>query len=344
MPPYKRRAFSGTIRLMRVAAITFLVLAAALGAAGIVTLGRTSGGFSIPALTQPRRPTPPGAPTEPRTSTLLIVGVPGAGNPAPDLTDTILLARLTSRPPAPAQLRLVSVPRDLAVVGPSGTLQRINSISSAVQTARDEWPGLTALSTTVERVTGITPEHALRVDLSVFRDVVDLLGGLNVAIPEPIVDPHYPTAGGGTETFRIEAGWRYLDAPAAEKYVRTRFGGRGDFDRVRRQQLVVEAIHKKITALSPLTDLSTVLKLLSIVKRRTATTLTLDEMRSLLEESRGLTTANVFVLELASDPVGLLRATNIGGAQVLVPRRGETDYTDIHERIRSFLPENVRRE
>ncbi len=322
---------------MRVAPITLLVLAAAVGAAGLTVLQRTSGGFAIPALTAPRRPTPPGAPTEPRTSTLLIVGIPGAGNPAPDLTDMILVARFTSRPPASAQLRLVSVPRDLAVKGPSGTLQRINSISSAAQTATDEWQGLTALSAIVKSVTGVTPDHVLRVDLAVFRDVVDLLGGINVDIPEPVADPHFPTAGGGTETFRIEAGWRYLDAATAEKYVRTRFGGRGDFDRVRRQQLVGEAIHKKITALNPLTDLSTVLKLLSIVKRRTATTLTLDEMRSLMEESRGLTTANVFVLELASDPVGLLRGMNIGGAQVLVPRRGETDYTDIHERIRSFF-------
>lgn len=323
---------------MRRTSFTLSVLAAAVATVGLVALRRTSGGFTIPALSAPRHPAAiASAPAEHRTTTVLIVGIPGAGNPAPDLTDTILIARFTSRPPASTQLRLVSVPRDLAVVGPSGTLQRINGVSKTAQTATDEWPGLTALSATVARVTGITPDHVLRVDLAVFRDVVEVLDGINVEVPEPIVDPHFPTADGGTETFRIEAGWRYLDAATAEKYVRTRFGGRGDFDRVRRQQLVVQAIHKKITALHPLTDLSTVLKLLSIVKHRTATTLTLDEMRSLLEESRGLTTANVFVLELASDPVGLLGTTIIGGAQMLIPRRGETDYTDIHERIRALF-------
>lgn len=323
---------------MRLAPTAVLVLAAAVGAAGVITLRRTSGGFMTAALTAPRREAVRAdAPAERRSTTVLVVGIPGAGNPAPDLTDTILLARLNSRPPDQPQLRIVSIPRDLAVVGPSGTLQRINSIYSAAKTAPDEWRGLTALNEIVEQVTGITPDHVLRVDLAVFRDVVELLGGINIEIPEPIADPHFPAADGGTETFRIEAGWRYLDAATAEKYVRTRFGGRADFDRVRRQQLVVEAIHRKITALNPLTDLATILKLLSIVKHRTATTFTLDEMRSLLERSRDLTTANVFVLELASDPAGLLTGANVGGAQVLLPRRGTTDYTDIRERIHTFF-------
>lgn len=323
---------------MRLTSTAVFILAAAVGAAGVITLHRTSGGFMTAALTAPRREgAKADAPAERRTTTVLIVGIPGAGNPAPDLTDTVLLTRITSGSSGLPQLRLVSIPRDLAVVGSSGTLQRINGIYSAAKTEPDEWRGLAALNETVKRVTDITPDHVLRVDLAVFRDVVELLGGINVEIPDPIADPHFPAADGGTEIFRIEAGWRYLDAATAEKYVRTRFGGRGDFDRVRRQQLVVEAIHKKITALNPLTDLATILKLLSIVKHRTATTLTLDEMRSLLEGSRTLTTANVFVLELASDPAGLLSGTNLGGAQVLIPRRGETDYTDIRERIRAFF-------
>lgn len=326
------------MRLMRLTPIAVFTLTAAVGAAGAILLYRTPGGFMTAALTAPSRPAASaGAPAERRTTTTLIVGIPGAGNPAPDLTDTILLARLSSEPSLQPQLRLVSIPRDLAVVGPSETLRRINSIYSAAKTAPDERKGLMALSETVKRVTGVAPDHVLRVDLAVFRDVVDLLGGINVEVPESIADPHFPTANSGTETFRIEAGWRYLDAATAEKYVRTRFGGRGDFDRVRRQQLVVEAIHRKVTALNPLTDLATILKLLSIVKRRTATTFTLDEMRSLLEDSRKLTTANVFVLELASDPAGLLSGANVDGAQVLLPRRGTTDYTDIRERVHAFF-------
>ncbi|MBI3304923.1 LCP family protein [Candidatus Parcubacteria bacterium] len=324
------------MRLPKTAALGALGLA---GFAGLVVLARSENEFAVAirsaaGFNETRRQSP--APSS-FTARILVAGIPGEGNPAPDLTDTILVAQLTHTPPAAPTLQLVSIPRDLAVAGSDGALQRVNSIYAEAKARHQPTATVATLKEIVERVIRLPIPNAALVDLTAFREVVSVLGGVNVEVPETIADHLFPTAGGGTETFAIEAGWRYLDAATAEKYIRTRHGGRGDFDRVRRQQYVLEAIHKKILGLNPLADLHTILELTTILRRRVLTDLAIDDVRRLLEESRGLVSANVRVLDLASDPAGLVEGDRLGEAQVVRPRAGWTDYTEIQKRVGDFF-------
>lgn len=309
------------------------------GLAGIMALASSENEFaaairSVTGFTETQRQTaiPP-----PFTVRILVVGIPGEGNPAPDLTDTILAIQLVHMPPAAPTLQLVSIPRDLAVTGSDGALRRINGIYAEAKLRQEPTAAVATLKTEVERVLGLPIPHAALIDLTAFREIVSVLGGVNVEVPETIVDPAFPTANGGTETFAIEAGWRYLDAQTAEKYIRTRHGGRGDFDRIRRQQYVLEAIHKKILGLNPFADLHAILELTRILMRRVLTDLAIEDIRQLFEESRGLISANVRVLDLASDPAGLVMGDRLGEAQVVRPRAGWTNYTEIQKRVRDFF-------
>ncbi|MBI4385307.1 LCP family protein [Candidatus Parcubacteria bacterium] len=324
------------MRLPKTAVLYALGLA---GFAGLVVFARSGNEFAVAirsaaGFNEARRQSP--APSS-FAARVLVVGMPGEGNPAPDLTDTILVAQLTHTPPAAPTLQLVSIPRDLAVTGADGVLERINSIYAQAKTREQPSAAVTALKQAVERVIRLPIAYTALVDLTALREVVGALDGINVEIPETITDPDFPTANGGTETFTIESGWRYLDAETAEKYVRTRHGGRGDFDRVRRQQYVLEAIHKKILGLNPLADLHTMLELTRILRRRVLTDLALEDIHRLLEESRGLVSANVHVLDLASDPAGLVVGDRLGEAQVVRPRAGWTDYSEIQKRVGDFF-------
>jgi polyisoprenyl-teichoic acid--peptidoglycan teichoic acid transferase len=78
-------------------------------------------------------------------------------------------------------------------------------------------------------------------------DMVDLIGGIYIDVPQPIDDYCYPTADYGCERLRIEAGEHHFYGDMALKYARVRRTAGGDFDRARRQQQVIDAILDRAT-------------------------------------------------------------------------------------------------
>lgn len=154
-------------------------------------------------------------------------------------TDTIMVATLD---PVTMQAGVLSIPRDLWVPIPGYTENRINT-AHALGDAYGHPGGGPALAVeTVEYNLGIDIDYYVRVNFQAFIDLVDLIGGIDIEVPELIDDSCYPTPDYGCERLLIEPGAYHFYGDMALKYARTRHSSGGDFDRARRQQQVVRAI------------------------------------------------------------------------------------------------------
>ncbi len=197
-------------------------------------------------------PTPEFTPTPAPTLTLsadvmnvLVMGVdrPEAGQG--ENTDTIMVVSVNR---ANGAVTMLSIPRDLWVFipsSPNGTYSRINTAHrTGVRTGYPGGgPGL--LIATIEHNFGISIDHWVRVDFNGFVRAVDTLGGVTVSVP-CTVNLRYRAPQTVSDTLEIilEPGVYRMDGATALRYVRTRRGG-SDFDRARRQQLMLKALWKE---------------------------------------------------------------------------------------------------
>ena len=86
------------------------------------------------------------------------------------------------------------------------------------------------------------------IDLAGFRRMIDLVGGVTIDNPKPIIDPRYDWLD-GRHGFELSAGKHKLNGANALAYVRSRQGvGDSDFTRARRQQQVLLALRSKLTS------------------------------------------------------------------------------------------------
>lgn len=169
-------------------------------------------------------------------------------------TDTMIVATLD---PVTMQAGVLSIPRDLWVPIPGYTENRINT-AHALGDAYDYPGGGPALAMkTVEYNLGINIDYYVRVNFQAFIDLVDLIGGIDIDVPETIDDPCYPTPDYGCEHLHIDAGQYHFYGEMALKYARTRHSSGGDFDRARRQQQVIRAILKRVTDVGMVPQLAT---------------------------------------------------------------------------------------
>lgn len=168
-------------------------------------------------------------------------------------TDTMILATLD---PVTKEAGVLSIPRDLWVPIPGYTENRINT-AHAVGDAYDHPGGGPALSVeTVEYNLGVEIDYYGRINFQAFIDLVDLIGGIDIEVPDTIDDPCYPTPDYGCERLRIEAGSHHFYGEMALKYARVRHTSGGDFDRARRQQQVIQAILEQVTDVGALPQMA----------------------------------------------------------------------------------------
>jgi LCP family protein required for cell wall assembly len=159
-------------------------------------------------------------------------------------TDTMMLATVY---PRAAYAGLLSIPRDLYVTLPAGTQGRINTAHFFAE-ADTAGSGPEAAMATVRSNFGVDVHHYVRIDLMGFVRIVDALGGIAIDVPGPLIDYEYPTYDYGTTVVEFEAGPQHMDGERALAYARIRHGS-SDFQRAERQQLVIEAIFRRL--LSP---------------------------------------------------------------------------------------------
>jgi len=220
---------------------------------------------------------------------ILLLGVGGSTHEGADLTDTMMVVSLDSRKKSVA---LVSIPRDIW----SETLKdRINSAYHYGE-EKKKGGGLLLAKVISEDVVGIPVHYSFLLDFSGFKEIINVLGGINVNVSKAFTDSDFPIAGKEKdtcpgdptnrcvyETIHFDAGVQHMDGERALKYVRSRHaeGDEGsDFARSRRQQDVLVAL--KDTLVHPLRwfSLLRVRQLRSVVAKATDTDMNLGELAS----------------------------------------------------------------
>lgn len=150
-------------------------------------------------------------------------------------TDTIILLALDKEND---RVFLVSIPRDLYVYVPGWRVDRINTA--------DLFGGWEMVAETFLYNFGVEPDFWVRVNFTGFESAIDLLGGIEVEVGGYLNDEC-----GGT-IYEYYPGTHFMDGFTALCYVRMR-KTTSDFDRLRRQQEVMEATFKRILSLDGLT-------------------------------------------------------------------------------------------
>ncbi|MFC1751497.1 LCP family protein [Pseudomonadota bacterium] len=138
--------------------------------------------------------------------------------------------------PAEGRVTLVSIPRDLQYNN-----RKINSIYALY--------GMEELKRALSFVTGYQVDKYVLIDMYAFIEVVDLIGGIDVHLDEPVIDPTYKTFDGGKwGTMYYRAGDHHLSGKQALRLARSRHTS-SDFARAKRQHVLLESIRDQFEAL-----------------------------------------------------------------------------------------------
>jgi LCP family protein required for cell wall assembly len=101
------------------------------------------------------------------------------------------------------------------------------------------------LKETVEDTLGYPVDYFVRMNFDGFRQVIDLIGGVDIEVPREIRDDLYPDENYGYDPLYIPAGLQHMDGDLALKYARTRHID-SDYGRAGRQQQVLMAVRDRI--------------------------------------------------------------------------------------------------
>jgi LCP family protein required for cell wall assembly len=284
---------------------------------GIVT--GASGGGALTAKIRSDRPI-----------NILLLGYGGPGHGGPYLTDSMLLLSIK---PVSQKAVIISIPRDLVVPIPAlpgnGTISARMNLAYAIgvdrqsfPNVRDRWRSPTGggdlAAATAAAVTGQPVDYWVAVDFRAFRQVVDAVGGVDITIPEPLDDPYFPAGETAAYThIHFDAGLQHLTGGQALEYARSR-QTTSDFDRSRRQRLLLLAIQHRIDSLRSLPQL---VGLVSALRDNVRTNLRPVELRELAHTLAHIPQDGIRQIGL-DDGNALVRRNLPDGTYVLSPREG----------------------
>lgn len=244
---------------------------------------------------------------------ILVLGIGGAENDAPTLSDTIMVITID-----PQSKRVVetSVPRDLWVRFDAWTDGRsyANKINVANEIGSDDSysiypcckkPDFTGrdggghfAESVVGNVTGIKFDRYVTVDFKAFRDTVDALGGVDITLDTPLDDCHYPDYHDGYinhgvppghpcppgSGIHFPAGPQHVDGEKALELARSRDASEPeqatDFARAKRQQTIVQAIRKKALSVNAIAKLP---DLMNAVQKNVRTDMDVNDIQALYD-------------------------------------------------------------
>lgn len=266
-----------------------------------------------------------------KIATAVILGIPGKGNNAPNLTDTLMVAGINQKT---KEGFLLSIPRDLWVKMPQKNFYtKINAVYQNF--------GLDALKNILSEITGLEFDYSAVVDLSGLKQVIDQLGGIDVYVEKDISDSAFPGSNNSFQIFTLKAGLQHLDGETALKYARTRHDTWGDFSRMNRQQQVLMALKEKITALHPLWNLGVVLSIWQVIMSHVSTNISLLDIKTFWQVAKDIDLEKIKFRALDQTTELLVPDHVLIGNQeayILKPKAGLDNYEEIRNFIKTLLP------
>jgi len=238
-----------------------------------------------------------------RPVNILIMGIDEVPNvPAGSLdsfsgrSDTMLLLRVD---PTNEQISILSIPRDTQVPFPEQIQiprdrllpeMQIDGVMKINQANALGGPAL-AGKTVSKALNGITIDRYVRINTEAFRELVDLLGGVEVYVPQPMKYSDF------TQKLHInlKQGLQTLNGEQAEQFARFRYDAYGDIGRVQRQQVLLKALKSKLLSPSVVPKLPQILRLVSTY---VDTNLSIEEMLALINFGMSLESGDVNLVML----------------------------------------------
>ncbi|WP_459502562.1 LCP family protein [Bacillus sp. C1] len=153
-------------------------------------------------------------------------------------TDALLLATIDK---SDSSVNLVSIPRDTKVYIP--TKDKADKIAHA-----HAFGGIDSTVDTVEKFLDIPVDYYIKFNFDSFLNLIDIIGGIDVDVPVTFTEQDSKDT---PDAIHLKKGYQHLNGEQALALVRTRHID-NDFMRGKRQQLVIEAIGKKLVNIKSL--------------------------------------------------------------------------------------------
>lgn len=216
------------------------------------------------------------------------------------------------------QVALISIPRDLYVKMPGENYkEKINfAYALGYEKKGGAGGGLLYSKIAVSRVTGLNITHAISVDHAAFKEIVDILGGVDIYLDRPFSEK---TQFAQEMLIDLPAGKNHLDGTTALYFVRSRFST-SDFDRARRQQMVLLAVKEKALSLGILSNPVKIYQLLESLGRNVRTDMSLSDIKNLMDLAQNVDSRKIKHKVFDTTPEGLLYETHTeNGTYILLP-------------------------
>jgi len=179
-------------------------------------------------------------------------------------SDTILLLHLD---PRDKSISLLSIPRDTKINLPGINFSKIGEANAKGGSAL-------VLRLVSNMLNNMTIERYVRVNTGALRELVDLLGGVEIFVPRTM------SYKDNSQKLKINLtkGWQTLNGEETEQFARFRNDGLGDIGRITRQQSLIQAIRNRLVSPSVVVRLPEIMR---VMQKYVDTNLNFEEILTL---------------------------------------------------------------
>ncbi len=255
------------------------------------------------------------------------------------LADTIIVASIN---PKENKASMISIPRDLYVNNPAwANKTKINAVYAAGE-ENGKKQGLEEMKKVAEEVTGLPVHYSASINFAGFKQIIDAIGGIEITLDQPFQEPvqfneahvcdsqvftvptgkfeikknktgrvvaEYPLCTNPVKecggNFTLPAGKQTLNGDKALCYVRSRATS-SDFERAKRQQIVIQLVKDKMLSVGTLADFSKGNALLNALGNNVRTDMEIWEMQRFYDIYKGLNNLQIYQRVLENSEEGFL--------------------------------------
>jgi polyisoprenyl-teichoic acid--peptidoglycan teichoic acid transferase len=272
---------------------------------------------------------------------ILLLGMRGANMPGGGLlADSIMVASFDTKN---NKVAMISVPRDLYVKIPdTNENSKINAVYSHWESG-GKGQGIPKMEAMLQTITGLKIDHAVVINFAGFQKLIDAVGGVDVRMPKGFAETQQFVEGnecGGS--FTLPIGTNHLNGEKALCYARARVQT-NDFDRSKRQQVILKALKDKMTSLGTLADFNKVNNILNIIGDNVKTDMTPDEMKGFYEQYSNMKDADIVQRVFENSEKGLLKVpvANSGLGYILFPIAGQDNYSQLQDASKNVFTQEA---
>lgn len=241
--------------------------------------------------------------------TVLLLGSDLRDGIVGERTDAIIVATID---PGSGKVAMVSLPRDtvnVPIAPGEAYAERINSLYFDLQQSTGKRKAaLAELRGALAYAFGTEIDHVALVDFDGLVKLIDSIGGIDVTLEAPVIDP---TMHLGEKGLKLKAGLQHLSGKEALAFTRTRHTS-SDYDRSRRQQQVIAAAAEKVRS----QGLGALPAIVELVRKKTLTDIPMLAAPAVLELAAKADLSNLRSVVL--EPVRWARI--VPGTYVISPK------------------------